>query len=98
MNLVRASSSHVISILFQNNSHPAHFCSVTIWLVLRTVILILLVVCAGGTFCMENPQNSLVAFQSRFAWLVQLLEKLHIPVPCFNLIWAMLDQFVFYMA
>jgi hypothetical protein len=31
---------------------------------------------------MENPQNSLVAMQSRFVWLVKLLERAKIPVPC----------------
>ena len=34
--------------------------------------------------CMENPANSLVAMQSRFVWLVQLLEKHGIPAPCLN--------------
>jgi hypothetical protein len=48
----------------------------------RTVILMILVICAGGTILMENPQNSLVAMQSRFVWLVKLLERAKIPVPC----------------
>lgn len=29
---------------------------------------------------MENPANSLVAMQSRFVWLVRLLESYGIPV------------------
>ena len=31
---------------------------------------------------MENPQNSLVALQSRFVWLVKLLERANIHVSC----------------
>lgn len=51
----------------------------------------ILVICAGGTICMENPQNSLVAMQNRFVWLVKLLERANIPVPC---LYAVLYQLV----
>ncbi|CAK9090383.1 Uncharacterized protein SCF082_LOCUS42631 [Durusdinium trenchii] len=46
----------------------------------RTVILMVLAICAGGTIIMENPQNSLVATQGRFAWLVELLSGQNISM------------------
>lgn len=46
----------------------------------RSVILMLLVICVGGTVMMENPQNSLIGMHSRFAWLVALLRSHNIPV------------------
>ena len=51
---------------------------------LRTCLLMLLIICAGGTFGMENPANSLVALQGRFVWLVKLLEKSGIWDACFT--------------
>ena len=55
-------------------------------MMLRTCLLMVLIVCAGGTFGMENPANSLVAIQSRFVWLVKLLQKFGIGDACFILI------------
>ena len=43
-----------------------------------------LAICAGGTIIMENPQNSLVAMQGRFAWLVELLSGQNISAPWFH--------------
>ena len=39
-----------------------------------------LVVCAGGTICVENPANSLLGMQSRWAWFVNLLNSFGIRV------------------
>ena len=39
----------------------------------------LLVVAAGGTVVLENPQNSLVGMQGRFSWFVRLLLSFQIP-------------------
>ena len=49
-------------------------------MLLRSVILMVLVICAGGTICMENPNNSLIALHERFAWLVTLLQSHGIAV------------------
>lgn len=54
---------------------------------LRTIILMICVICAGGTIFAENPANSLVALQPRFVWLVNLLQSHSIPVPCLSSIW-----------
>lgn len=40
-----------------------------------------LVVCAGGTVTIENPQNSLLGHQPRWVWFVKLLASVSIPVP-----------------
>ena len=42
--------------------------------------LMILVLAVGGVIGMENPGNSLVGMQERFAWLVRLLESLGIRV------------------
>ncbi len=50
----------------------------------------MLVICVGGTICMENPHNSLIALHERFAWLVTLLQSHSIPV-----LW--LQQIIYHM-
>ena len=39
-----------------------------------------LVVCAGGTICLENPANSLICHHPRWVWFVNLVGKHGIPV------------------
>ena len=41
----------------------------------------ILVIAAGGTITLENPQNSLIALHPRHIWLVQLLVSFGIHVP-----------------
>ena len=41
----------------------------------------ILVMAAGGTWCLENPQNSLIGLQPRFVWMVRHLQLLGIPDP-----------------
>lgn len=41
----------------------------------------ILVVAAGGTVLLENPQNSLIALHSRHIWFVNLLMSYGIHVP-----------------
>jgi hypothetical protein len=47
----------------------------------RSVILMICVICAGGTICMENPGNSLIGMHSRFVWLVNLFSSFGIRAP-----------------
>ena len=52
---------------------------------LRSVLLMLLVICAGGVIFMENPANSLIAMHPRFCWMVKLLQSDNIPAICLTL-------------
>jgi hypothetical protein len=49
---------------------------------LRSAILMVLTICAGGVIIMENPQNSLIAMHHRFVELVERLRSYNIPVFC----------------
>lgn len=40
----------------------------------RSVLCMLLLVCAGSTYIMENPLNSLVALHPRYVWFVEALQ------------------------
>ncbi|CAL1136134.1 unnamed protein product, partial [Cladocopium goreaui] len=44
----------------------------------RTVILIWITVLMGGTYFMENPQNSLVALHPRYIWMLGQLRKIDV--------------------
>lgn len=47
----------------------------------RSVLCMMLLVAAGGTFLLENPLNSLVALHPRFIWLSERLQRFGIHVP-----------------
>ena len=40
-----------------------------------------LVLCAGGHYILENPQNSLIAQHDRYVWMLKLLLEHGISVP-----------------
>ena len=61
---------------FQYDSGLLHACTLR-----RTVLIMLLTVAAGGTVCLENPANSLIALHDRFIWFVKLLSSHGIRVP-----------------
>lgn len=45
----------------------------------RSVLLMMLTVCAGGIFLLENPCNSLISLYERHVWFVKLLASFDIP-------------------
>ena len=44
----------------------------------RSVLLQVLLLAAGSTVCMENPQNSLIALHDKWVWLVTALQRFSI--------------------
>ena len=47
----------------------------------RSMLLILLCICMGGTPCIENPGSSMVWMHDRFQWLLGVLELCKIKEP-----------------
>ena len=47
----------------------------------RSVILMWITILMGGTYCMENPLNSLVACHPRYVWMLEQLRVIGVYVP-----------------
>lgn len=47
----------------------------------RSILLVLLCICMGGTPVLENPGSSLIWLHSRFQWLLSILEAAKVREP-----------------
>ena len=52
-----------------------------IWPSPRSILLMLLCICMGGTPVVENPGSSLIWLHNRFQWLLEVLERAGMVVP-----------------
>ena len=64
--------------------HVAHADGCCIVVYCRCMLLLVLLVCLGHNFFVENPANTIIGLYPRFQWVFKVLKGLGVPAPCHN--------------